>query len=123
MCRDVPTHEPKYTELNVRPGGRYVIEIPMHKEGFTYRGKGVFQEVKPPEKLVFSWAWERVPAGKGAPEVLQEKESLVTVELFERRNLTEMVFRHVGFTTVREREEHQRGWDGCFKKLVQFLGA
>ena len=123
MCRDVPTHEPRYTELDVRPGGRYVIEIPVPKEGFTYRGKGVFREVKPPEKLVFTWAWEKVLAGKGNAEDLQEKESLVTVELFERGNSTEMVFTHVGFTNAKERDEHQKGWDGCFEKLEEFLGA
>jgi len=123
MCRDVATHEPKYTELDVRPGGRYVIEIPMVKEGFTYRGRGVFREVKPPERLVFTWAWEKVPGGKGKPEELQEKESVVTVELFERGKSTEMVFTHEGFTSAKEHDEHQRGWDGCFEKLEGFLGA
>jgi hypothetical protein len=49
MCKDVPEHNPKYTELDLRPGGRYVIEIPVPKEGFTYRGYGTFREVKPPK--------------------------------------------------------------------------
>jgi len=123
MCRDVPTHEPKYTEFDLRPGGRYVIEIPVPKEGFTYRGKGVFKEVKPPEKLAFTWAWEKVPIGKGKPEELQEKESLVTVEFLERGKSTEMIFTHQGFANAKEREEHQKGWDGCFDKLAEFLRA
>jgi uncharacterized protein YndB with AHSA1/START domain len=123
MCRDVPTHEPKYTEFDLRPGGRYVIEIPLPKEGFRYRGHGVFREVKPPEKLVFTWAWEKVPPDRGKSEELQDTESLVTVELFERGKLTEMVFTHEGFTTAKMRDEHKKGWDGCFEKLAEHLGA
>jgi uncharacterized protein YndB with AHSA1/START domain len=121
MCRDVPTHEPKYTELDLRPGGRYVIEIPVPKEGFTYRGHGVFQEVKPPERLVFTWGWQKVPLGKGKSEELQKTESLVTVELFERGKSTEMVFTHERFENAKMRDEHQKGWDGCFEKLAEFL--
>lgn len=121
MCRDVPTHAPKYTELDLRPGGRYVIEIPVPKEGFSYRGYGVFREVKPPEKLVFTWAWQKLPAGQGKPEELQQTASLVTVELIDRGNSTEMIFTHEGFADLKMREEHQRGWDGCFEKLAAYL--
>jgi uncharacterized protein YndB with AHSA1/START domain len=123
MCRDVPTHEAKYTTLDLRPGGSYVIEIPMPKEGFTYRGHGVFREVKPPEKLVFTWAWEKVPAGKGEPEDLHEGESLVTVELFARGNSTDMIFTHENFPNAKVRDEHKKGWDGCFDVLEKYLNA
>jgi uncharacterized protein YndB with AHSA1/START domain len=121
MCRDVPTHEPKYKELDVRLGGRYVIEIPIANEGFTYRGYGTFREVKPPEKLVFTWAWEKVPAGKGEPEQLDEGESLVTVELIARGKSTEMIFTHESFANAKIRDEHQKGWDGCFEVLDKYL--
>jgi uncharacterized protein YndB with AHSA1/START domain len=29
MCKDSPSHQAEYVELNVREGGRYVIEIKM----------------------------------------------------------------------------------------------
>jgi uncharacterized protein YndB with AHSA1/START domain len=123
MCRDVPTHDPKYTELDVRPGGRYVIEIPVPKEGFTYRGSGVFREVKPPEKLVFTWAWEQVPPAKVTPEDLDGSESLVTIELFARGNSTEMIFTHENFPNAKVRDSHQKGWDGCFAVLEKYLNT
>ncbi len=61
MCRDVPTHEVKYLELNVRTGGRYRIEV-KDPHGETYLGQGVYREVKPPEKLVFTWLGPNLPA-------------------------------------------------------------
>jgi uncharacterized protein YndB with AHSA1/START domain len=121
MCRDVPSQKPKYTELDVRPGGRYVIEIPVPSEEFTYRGFGVFREVKPPEKLVFTWAWEQVPPPEKIPEDLDGTESLVTVQLFERGNSTEMIFTHENFTNAKMRDSHQKGWDGCFEVLAKVL--
>jgi uncharacterized protein YndB with AHSA1/START domain len=123
MCRDVPTQDPRYTELDVRPGGRYVIEIEMPAEGFTYRGYGIFHEVKPPEKLVFTWAWEKVPPEKGKSEDLQITESLVTVELIARGSSTEMVFTHENFTSAKIRDDHQKGWVGCFEVLEKYLSA
>jgi len=123
MCKDVPEHNPKYTELDVRPGGRYVIEIPVPKEGFTYRGYGTFREVKPPEKLVFTWAWEQIPPPKKKSEDMEDSESLVTVQLIDRGNSTEMIFTHENFTTAKVRDSHQRGWDGCFDALEKALAA
>jgi uncharacterized protein YndB with AHSA1/START domain len=120
MCRDVPTHDPKYTELDVRPGGRYVIEI-KQPDGVIYRGAGTFREVKPPEKLVFTWAWTRQP--ESAKDPMQATDTLVTVELFARGNATEMVFTHEGFDTEATRESHNKGWTGCFEKLAKYLKA
>jgi uncharacterized protein YndB with AHSA1/START domain len=118
MCRDVPTQEPKYVELDVRPGGRYVIEI-QTPEGFLYRGSGTFREVKPPERLVFTWFWERIP--EAPDEHLQRSESVATVELFERGAATEMVFTHEFFESPPIRDDHQKGWDGCFAVLATVL--
>ena len=121
MCRDVPTHVPKYTTLELRPGGRYVIEIALPAEGFTYRGYGVFREVKPPEKLVFTWAWEKLLPGKDKAEDLNEGESLVTVQLIARGDSTDMIFTHENFPNAKVRDDHQKGWDGCFEVLQNYL--
>jgi uncharacterized protein YndB with AHSA1/START domain len=40
MCKDVPTHHPKYVELDVRPGGRYVMEIPLPDGKYVGQGRG-----------------------------------------------------------------------------------
>jgi uncharacterized protein YndB with AHSA1/START domain len=116
MCKDSPTHNTKYVELDLRPGGRYIIEIPL-PDG-KYVGQGTFREVKPPEKLVFTWSWKRVPEKPG--ERLGG-ESLVTVELFDRGASTEMLFTHTDFESVEIREDTRTGWLGCFEVLARLL--
>jgi len=116
MCKDVPTHDPKYVELDVRPGGRYVMEIPL-PDG-KYVGTGTFREVQPPEKLVFTWSWKRSPEKAG--EQLGG-ESVATVELFDRGASTEMLFAHTGFDSAGIREDTRTGWLGCFEALARLL--
>ena len=123
MCRDVPEHNPKYTQLDLRPGGRYEIKISVPSEGFTYRGYGTFREVKPPEKLVFTWAWEQIPPPKKNPEDMEDTESLITVQLIDRGKSTEMIFTHENFTTAKVRDSHKKGWKGCFDALEKVLAA
>jgi len=120
MCRDVPTQRAEYVELDVRPSGRYVIEIQLPR-GEKYRGEGIFREVKSPEKLVFTWFWQKLPEKKGEAPV-QERESLVTVELFDRGSATELVLTHELISSVKERDETERGWKGCFDVLAGVLG-
>ena len=117
MCKDDPTHNARYVELDVRPGGRYVIEIPQ-PDG-KYVGTGTFREVRAPEKLVFTWAWKRLPEKPG--EALQDAESLVTVELVDRGASTEMNFTHEDFEGAGIREGTRTGWLGCFGHLAKVL--
>jgi uncharacterized protein YndB with AHSA1/START domain len=116
MCRDVPAHNPKYVELDVRPGGRYAIEIPL-ADG-KYVGRGTFREVKPPERLVFTWSWRRFPEKSG--ERLGG-ESVVTVELFDHGASTEMLFTHTDLESAEIREDTRTGWLGCFEVLARLL--
>lgn len=118
MCRDVPTHDVKYLELDVRPGGHYSIQVKA-PEGVTYLGKGTFREVSPPEKLVFTWGWTRSPEDPNEP--LQKSETLVTVVLVDRGASTEMMFTHTNFVHAKELEDTRKGWGGCFDVLEQYL--
>jgi len=121
MCRDVAAHEVRYTELDVRPGGKYQIEVKDSAAGATYVGHGVYREVRPPEKLVFTWAWKKVPLKAG--EAWDDSESVVIVEFIERGAATEMLFRHERLRSEGSKKEHEAGWKGCFEKLEQFLEA
>jgi uncharacterized protein YndB with AHSA1/START domain len=116
MCKDVPAHNPKYVELDLRPGGRYIIEIPL-PEG-KYVGQGTFREVKAPEKLVFTWSWKRVPEKTGEQF---GGESLVTLELFDRGGSTEMILTHSGLDTAENHDDTRTGWLGCFEVLARLL--
>jgi uncharacterized protein YndB with AHSA1/START domain len=120
MCRDEKTHEVKYTELDVRPGGRYMMKISAPK-GIQYDLGGVFREVKPPEKLVFTWGWKKVPAVEGQQS--ESGETLLTVEFFDRGNETEVVLTHELTPVAGPRESYDKGWKGCFDLLAIALEA
>lgn len=120
MCRDVPSHVVLHHEQEIRTGGRYLMEVRDPAKGETYWGRGVYREVKPPEKISFTWSWTKEkPEGDslhpGSPE------TLVTVEFFARGNSTEVILTHAVFSTQQLRDEHDRGWNGCFDVLAKVL--
>ena len=98
-------------EADVRVGGRY--QIRMTKADDEHNVSGVYREVVPNEKLVFTWAWRTMP----------ERESLVTVHLKADGDHTIMTFTHEQFFDEAARDRHEHGWTGSFGKLEKHLEA
>ena len=96
--------------MDVRVGGRY--RLVMHApNGETHRVGGVYKEIVPNRKLVYTWAWESTP----------ERESLVTVEFAPSGTGTEIVVTHQRFADTETRDKHQQGWNGCLDRLGRYL--
>lgn len=96
--------------MDVRVGGHY--RIVMHSpDGEVHRVGGVFREVVPNKKLVYTWAWESTP----------ERESLVALEFKPSGQGTELVLAHQRFADPQARDKHQEGWNGCLDRLGRFL--
>ncbi len=103
-------HTTKVIALDVRVGGRYRVE--MHSpSGNVHIVVGTFREVRPPEKLVFTWAWEGKDMG----------ETLVTLEFRDRAGSTDLILTHELFPTQELRDEHSRGWNACLDRLAKAL--
>jgi uncharacterized protein YndB with AHSA1/START domain len=106
---------PDYTivvpELELRPGGRYVIEM-RHKNGAVHIVGGSYREVSPPEKLSFTWRWQ---GNESAVE------SLVSVHFRDLGKTTEIRLTHELLPSAEEREKHSHGWNGCFEQLASYL--
>ncbi len=100
-----------FAEVDLRVGGCYCIHM-REPDGAEHRVFGVYREVDPPRRLVYTWSWE------GDSESV---DSLVTVEFHERGNATEVVLRHEGFPTKERRDRHESGWSGCLDKLETVL--
>ena len=95
---------------DLRVGGRY--RIVMHADdGQTHRVGGVFREIEPPRKLVYTWAWESTP----------ERESLVTLELAPSGQGTALLLTHQRFFDRDARDRHHAGWLGCLDRLTRYL--
>jgi uncharacterized protein YndB with AHSA1/START domain len=122
MCRDVSAHVITHHVQDIRTGGRYLMEIHDPAKGETYWGKGHYLEVKPPEKIVFTWSWEKTePNGSRTEMHPGSPETQVTVEFFARGNSTEVVLTHGVFSSKKLRDEHDDGWNGCFDVLARVL--
>jgi uncharacterized protein YndB with AHSA1/START domain len=98
-------------QADVRVGGRYHIKMIVPND--EHNVGGVYREVVPGEKLVFTWAWGSTP----------ERESLVTVHLKADGNETIMTFTHEQFFDQAARDRHEQGWSGTFPKLEAYLAS
>ena len=83
-------------------------------EGRDHECAGVYCEVAPNRKLVFTWTW---------PNSTPERESLVTIVFRAVAEGTELDFRHEQFFDEAARDGHQRGWSGALAKLEEYLGT
>lgn len=107
-------------ECDIREGGRHRVELRM-ANGATQVNESTYKTVKPPEKLVFTYEWERFdPTGKKAGEL---KGTLVTVDFYERGDATEVVLQHEFFTDEEQRASHNGGWNMVFDVLERLLAA
>jgi uncharacterized protein YndB with AHSA1/START domain len=112
----VEESEGRFTEepqLDVRPGGAY--RFTGESGGKPWSIHGTYKEVRPPERLVFTWLWE------GHPEPDGSGDTLVTVEFHDRGGSTEVVVIHENFTSEAAREDHARGWEGCLAAMARFM--
>ena len=79
MCKDESAHTVIHHEQDIRIGGRYKMEVCDPGKGETYWGQGLYREVKPPEKIVFTWSWTK-DTPDGAQLHPDSPETQVTVE-------------------------------------------
>ncbi len=83
-------------------------------EGVDFWVRGVYREVVEPERLVFTWAWEKREGHPG-------HKTLVTVNFAEHGAKTKMTIRQAVFPSVRERNSHWGGWSESFERLARYV--
>jgi uncharacterized protein YndB with AHSA1/START domain len=89
-------------------------------EGEFFTAAGEFLEVRPPERLVYTWDWEKDGSGTEFGE-LEGKTSLITLEFFWRGERTEFVMTHSRFASVQSRDSHAGGWGAALESLAKFV--
>jgi uncharacterized protein YndB with AHSA1/START domain len=100
-------------ELDVRVGGRFRIVF-GGPDGKMHECAGVYQEVVPNRKLVFTWSW---------PNSTPERVSVVTIIFKDLNGKTELIFKHEQLFDEKARDDHKRGWTATLDKLEQFLNV
>lgn len=99
-------------QLDVRVGGSYQINFST-ADGEAHQVSGIYREVVPDRRLVFTWAWVTTP----------ERRSLVTVTLSPEGAATLLTLHQEEFFDEKARDGHHRGWTGTLDKLDRFLSA
>ena len=106
-------------KVDARVGGKYRLQM-RRPDGEFYTTVGIYREVKPPERLVFTWQFEKDGSGDEYGEV-EPPEMLVTVELKARGKQTELILTHEEFASVESRDRHEDGWTRCLEALGKFV--
>ena len=96
---------------DVRPGGRFSIVFRL-LNGDEHNPTGIYQEVVPEKRLVFTWDLPGTP----------EPQSLVTFRLEPFDGGTVLTLNHERLPDEEARTSHEAGWRGLLDKLPVFLG-
>ncbi len=100
----------KEAECDPRVGGRFRA-VMIENTGDRHEVGGIYRELVPNEKLVFSWSWITTP----------ERESQVTVTLKADGDETILTLHHEQLFDEASRAGHEHGWTGSFNKLEKFF--
>jgi uncharacterized protein YndB with AHSA1/START domain len=107
--------KPGSIAFDVRVGGRYTYTMVNPADGQEYPTTGVYREVTPPERLVFTWA------SPGDPD---DEAPVITVDLSELRDdRTEMRFHLLGHPGRPGDENVYDGGDSAFDMLAEQLAG
>jgi uncharacterized protein YndB with AHSA1/START domain len=105
--------------VDLRVGGKYEQEMIVggdvgtcshgHEAGEVLLHHGEYLEIKPPEKLVFTWNSHIV------------ENTRVTIDLKDMGDSTEIWLTHELLPTEEAKQGHEGGWNGAFVKLEKLL--
>lgn len=100
-------------KFDCSPGGFYrtCLHAP---DGSDHWVRGTYLEVSPPERLVFTHAWED-ENGRPGPE------TIVTVTFKDADGQTRMRFHQAVFASTASRDGHEGGWNQSFDRLEVYL--
>lgn len=101
-------------ECDLRIGGRYRVLMHTEDDGRDHEASGVYREIVPHERLVFTWTWLNRP---------EEGETLVTLHFRSDGGHTLFTLTHERFASAQLRDEHSDGWSGALDKLAQLAEA
>jgi uncharacterized protein YndB with AHSA1/START domain len=75
----------------------------------VYTAIGTYREIRPNQKLVFTWRWDEPDAA----------ETLITVEFSDKEGGTEVTLTQERFTDPEQVKGHHDGWTSALKHLAK----
>lgn len=105
------TQSPGTCEVDLRVGGRYLLQMRDDAGGDVAAVAGEYREVDRPHRLVFTWCWQN--DGMLHPGHV----SVVSIEFVARGDRTTVVLEHGELASEQSRNGHGAGWRGVLESL------
>jgi uncharacterized protein YndB with AHSA1/START domain len=102
-------------EMDIRPGGAYRVCM-RSPQGTDHWKRGVYREIAPPDRIVFTFSWEDVDGKPG-------HELLTTVTFAEHGTKTKLTLHQAVFETVERRDDHRGGWTSCLERFADYIAT
>jgi uncharacterized protein YndB with AHSA1/START domain len=80
----------------------------------VHTNSGVYREIVPPERLVFTYAWEDED---GRPK----HEMLIRLSFVEETGKTRLTLHQTQFESTTARDLHLGGWSSCLERFAEYL--
>ena len=109
--------ETRKAEVDLRVGGQYRVEMHL-PSGSIVEHSGVYLEIIPPTRLVFSWIFQGEDCHGAQTEIIETRVTINLSALDDGR--TELYLLHEGLPTQKARNAHRYGWNGCLDGLHQY---
>jgi uncharacterized protein YndB with AHSA1/START domain len=108
-----PTSSSPGCEVDLRVGGRYLLQMRDGETGELHAVGGEYREVVRPLRLVYTWCWQ------GSEGLHPGHVSLVTVDFRPDGQATTVVLEHTGLASEESRDRHAVGWRGSLENLAR----
>ena len=102
-------------EGDLRPGGRW-RSCMVAPDGSSYWLGGVYREIVPPERLVFTHIWDDQDGIPG-------EETVVSVTFEDVGGKTRLTLKQALFASIAARDGHSGGWNEALERLGGHLAA
>jgi uncharacterized protein YndB with AHSA1/START domain len=105
--------ETPVAEVDPQVGGRLRL-VMRSPDGEEFGGSGEYVELRPPERLAFTWTWDGHEGHEGT--------QLIEVEFTDRQDgTTTMVLTNRGLPDEEAKRSHREGWEASFDNLDRAL--
>jgi len=101
--------------MDLRVNGSFRIGMCRLTGGMPVYVRGVFQEVRPPARLVYTWHWENA--------FEQMPETRVIVEFKELGFATELLLTHENLPEIPNCLQHRSGWLAALDRFERTFAA
>lgn len=100
-------------KVDLRVVGEFSADMVL-ESGDRHRIWGAYQEIKEPERPIFTWSWENTNVFRG-------KDTLVTLTFEDHDGKTKMTLVQQLFDDPEARDPHGEGWGASLDRLAGYL--